>query len=110
MLHQFGMVPCTAGVVIREVCKLLQEVAASKFICLTNAKEAVEGFKVMGFPDCVGELDSTHISILQPSQKSQSFVNRKGFHLVILQAVDYCGRFTNTYTGSVGSAHDACHF
>jgi hypothetical protein len=37
-----------------------------------------------GFPDVKGALDSSHIQIRPPKEHSQTYVNRKGYHSIIL--------------------------
>lgn len=53
----------------------------------------------------------SHIAIRAPIENHASYVNRKSFHSVILQAVcDEKREFTHCYDGAVGSVHDACVF
>ncbi|XP_014466401.1 uncharacterized protein LOC106737890 [Alligator mississippiensis] len=104
--NQFGVGMATAGVAVREVCRLLHNVMANSFICLENPQEVIDGFCSMGFPNCVGALGSTHIPVR--AQGSQTNVNRKGPASIILQAVvDHHGRFTNIFTEWEGSVRDA---
>ncbi|KYO34831.1 hypothetical protein Y1Q_0009670 [Alligator mississippiensis] len=85
--NQFGMAPCTARLATHEVCHLLKDMAANKFICLANPQQVIDGFNDKGFPNCMGALDSTHIPVLCPLGRWRSFTNRKGFASVILQAM-----------------------
>ncbi|XP_019371705.1 PREDICTED: uncharacterized protein LOC109296671 [Gavialis gangeticus] len=106
--NQFGVGRSTAGEAVREVCLVIQDVLANRFIRLINPQEVVAGFRCIGFPNCVGAMDSTHIPIVCPPQGGQAFINRKGYYSVILQGVvDHRGRFTHIYAGWAGSAHDA---
>ena len=60
------------------------------------------------FPNVIGAIDGTHIKIRAPKEHPETYVNRKGYHSVILQAV--CRedlRFTHVVAGYVGSCHDA---
>lgn len=53
-------------------------------------------------------LDGSHIPIVAPKQNHVSYINRKGFHSVILQGT--CNEkkeFIHCYSGEVGSVHDA---
>lgn len=55
----------------------------------------------------IGCIDSSHIKIKSPKNNSNSYINRKGYHSVILQAVcDHRKVFTDVYIGEVGSVHD----
>ena len=61
-----------------------------------------------GFPMCAGAIDGTHIPILAPSENHVEYVNRKGFHSIIMQAVTDCNYlFRDIVVGWPGSVHDA---
>lgn len=84
----------------------------TKFITWPTGNErdrVIEGFeKKANFPNVVGAIDGTHIKIKAPMQHPETYVNRKGYHSVILQAV--CRedmRFTHVVAGNVGSCHDS---
>ncbi|XP_023218074.1 putative nuclease HARBI1 [Centruroides sculpturatus] len=64
--------------------------------------------KACGFPGVIGCIDGSHIPIKAPTNHPESYINRKGFHSVLLQAVvDSRCRFIDCYAGEVGSVHDA---
>lgn len=64
--------------------------------------------KTRGIKGIVGAIDGCHIPIRAPEQDPLSYVNRKGFHSVILQAVcDHELLFLDFYAGWPGSVHDA---
>lgn len=78
-----------------------------------QAANATERFfsEKTGFPGVVGCIDGSHIPIRAPPVAQVSYINRKGFHSIVLQAV--CNEhmaFTDSYAGEVGSVHDACVF
>lgn len=57
----------------------------------------------------IGCIDGCHIQIPAPAKSAVSYINRKGYHSVLLQAVcDHELMFTDCYAGEVGSVHDAC--
>lgn len=61
-----------------------------------------------GFPGIIGALDGTHIEIKAPSENQQSYINRKKYHSLQLQAV--CNSemlFTDCFAGYPGSCHDS---
>lgn len=61
-----------------------------------------------GFPGIVGALDGTHIEIRKPRNHAASYINRKQFYSLQLQAVCDCEMlFTHVFTGYPGSCHDA---
>ncbi|KYO45105.1 hypothetical protein Y1Q_0007399 [Alligator mississippiensis] len=50
IVNQFSVAPCMARVGTCEVCQLLQDITANKFICLEiirYPKEIIEGFNAM---------------------------------------------------------------
>lgn len=72
----------------------------------------MQGFAALGFPHCVGAMDSCHIYIKTPHNHqapvNQAPVNHKHQHSVLLQAtVDHIGRFTDATIVNVGRKHDA---
>lgn len=61
-----------------------------------------------GFPGILGCIDGTHVQIMPPKEHPQSYVNRKNYHSIILQAVCLHNMlFTNCFVGWQGSSHDS---
>ena len=61
-----------------------------------------------GFPQIVGCVDGCHIPIKAPQSNPEDYVNRKGFHSIILQAlVDANYLFLDICVGWPGKVHDA---
>ena len=50
-------------------------------------KTKVDFFKMARVPNVLGAVDGTLIKILAPSKNEQSYVCRKGFHALNVQAV-----------------------
>ncbi|XP_019698314.1 putative nuclease HARBI1 [Harpegnathos saltator] len=64
--------------------------------------------KLRGFPKVIGALDGSYIKIRAPVKDATSYICRKQFHAIYLQAVcDAKSVFTHCYAGHVGSMHDA---
>ncbi|XP_031354630.1 putative nuclease HARBI1 isoform X1 [Photinus pyralis] len=69
---------------------------------------------VKGFPNVIGAIDGTHISITAPKNNAEAYVNRKGYHSMQLQVGSYflqavCnenGMFIHCFTGYPGAVHD----
>lgn len=60
------------------------------------------------FQNVLDAIDGTHIHIKAPKQHPETYVNRKGYHSLILQAV--CResmKFTHVVAGRDGSCCDA---
>lgn len=54
------------------------------------------------------QLDGSHIPISAPSENAENYINRKGYHSIILQGIcDHKLRFIDIFTGMCGSVHDA---
>jgi len=71
--------------------------------------QVVQGFRSKRDIDgVVGAVDGCHIAIACPNENACDYVNRKGYHSVVLQAVcDNDLFFTDVYVGWPGSVHDA---
>uniref|UniRef100_A0A8C3IAC3 Putative nuclease HARBI1 n=1 Tax=Chrysemys picta bellii TaxID=8478 RepID=A0A8C3IAC3_CHRPI len=106
--NQFGVGKSTAGIVSMQVCKAINRILLRRTVTLCNVQEIVDGFAKMGFPNCGGAIDGTHIPILTPPHLGSEYVNRKGYFSMVLQAlVDHRGRFIDINTGWPGKVHDA---
>lgn len=61
-----------------------------------------------GFPNIIGAIDGSHIEITAPSENSVSYINRKGFHSLLVQGIcDIDMKFIDVFTGLCGSVHDS---
>ena len=62
----------------------------------------------VGFPQCGGAIDGTHIPIIAPKDKRSDYNNRKGWYSMVMQAVyDHRYRFYDIECGWPGKVHDA---
>ena len=53
-----------------------------------NLLDVIKGYKEKwGFPMYAGAVDKTHIPLIAPNDSHTDFVNRKGYHSIIMQAV-----------------------
>ena len=63
---------------------------------------------IAGFPNAVGAIDGSHISIKAPHVNHDDFFNRKQNYSINLQGVvDADEKFIDVSTGWLGSIHDA---
>jgi hypothetical protein len=69
----------------------------------------IDGYeRKWGFPMCAEAIDGTHIPILAPTESHAEYVNRKGYHSILMQAVVDCDYlFRDVVIGWPGSVHDA---
>ncbi|CAM4607227.1 unnamed protein product [Lepidochelys kempii] len=105
--NQFGVGTSTVGVAVMQVANAILELLLSKVVTLRNMQLILDGFAAMGFPNCGGAIDGTHIPILGLDHQGSQYINRKGYFSIVLQAlVDHKGRFTNTNVGWPGKVHD----
>lgn len=97
---------------VKDVCTALINRLQSKFIFLPKGHELeniINTYKrKWGFPACFGAIDGTHIPIIAPTQNHADYINRKGYHSVVMQAVVDCKYlFRDIVIGWPGSVHDA---
>ena len=110
--HLFGVSKPTVCVIAKEVCAAIVKVLLPKYVRVPSGDElktVVDGFRDdLGFPQCAGVIDGTHIPIISPAECPVDYFNRKGWHSIIMQGmVDNKGRFTEVYIGWPGRVHDA---
>ncbi|CAM5177218.1 unnamed protein product [Eretmochelys imbricata] len=106
--NQFGVGKSTVGAAVMQVAHAIKDLLISRVVTLGNVQVIVDGFAAMGFPNCGGAIDGTHIPILAPEQQVGEYINCKGYFSIVLQAlVDHKGRFTNINMGWPGKVHDA---
>ena len=96
--HLFGVSKSTVCLVSKDVCAAIVESLLPQYIIFSTGaalKEIVDSFKDdLGFPQCVGAVDGSHIPIISPQECPADYYNRKGWHSIILQGtVDHQGRF-----------------
>ncbi|CAM5081672.1 unnamed protein product [Natator depressus] len=105
--NQFGVGKSTVGVAVMQVSNAIIELLLSKVVTLGNVQVTLDGFAEMGFPNCGGAIDGTHIPILGQDHQSSQYINHKGYFSIVLQAlVDHKGHFTNINVGWLGQVHD----
>ncbi|CAM5112850.1 unnamed protein product [Natator depressus] len=109
--NQFGVGKSTVGASVMQVANAIKDLLLSRVVTLGNVQVIVNGFAAIGFPNCGGAIDGTHIPILAPEHQASEYINRKGYFSIVLQAlVDHKGRFTNINVGWPGKVHDASIF
>ncbi|CAM4581506.1 unnamed protein product [Caretta caretta] len=106
--NQFGVGKSTVGAAVMQVAHAIKDLLISRVVTLGNVQVIVDGFAAMGFPNCGGAVDGTHIPVLAPEHQAGKYINRKGYFSMVLQAlVDHKGCFTNINVGWPGKVHDA---
>lgn len=105
---KFGLSKGTVQKVVHHVAEVLSE-NCDQIIQWPNAerrRSISEGFG-NDLPGIIGIVDGTHIEIVNPT-KDGSYVNRKGYASVQLQAIcDDMLLINDIFIGMPGSAHDA---
>lgn len=110
---RFGICIASTTRVVSRTCDLLMQLNRThRFIRWPTTEEAAgtaayyEGkTRLKGV---IGSIDGSHIRIRSPVHSPNSYINRKGFHSVLLQGI--CNQkmeFLHCYTGEAGSNHDA---
>ncbi|XP_065433650.1 uncharacterized protein LOC135977315 [Chrysemys picta bellii] len=106
--NQFGLGKSTVGIVLIQVCKAISCILLRRTVTLGNVHDIVAGFAQMGFPNCGGAIDGTHILILAAAHLASEYVNQKGYFSMVLQAlVDHREHFIDINAGWPGKVHDA---
>ena len=110
--HLFGVSKSSVCIVTKSVCAAIVRYLLPEYIQIqtgNSLKEIVLSFKNdMGFPQCAGAIDGTHIPIISPKVCPADYYNRKGWHSIILQGtVNNLGHFMDIYVGWPGRVHDA---
>ncbi|KAI1884492.1 hypothetical protein AGOR_G00226940 [Albula goreensis] len=107
----FGIGVSTVCGLVRQVTKAILGTLRKRLISLPIGEQldkAVQGFEARGYPQCAGAIDGTHIPVAVPNDKPADYLNKKGWHSVVLQAVvDHKFCFTDIYVGLPGQTHDA---
>ena len=108
----FGVSPSFVCICVREVFQAIIDNMKSSFVFLPKDEELDAIIKVYkerwGFPMCCGAIDGTHIPIIAPTENHADYVNRKGYHSIVMQAVvDSNYLFRDIVVGWPGSVHDA---
>lgn len=67
-------------------------------------REIINGFRHgLGFPQCAGAVDRSHIPIISPQECPADYYNWKGWRsIILLRTVDHRGRFIDAYLGWPG--------
>ena len=75
----------------------------------TQLDKVVKDFQnKWGFPQCGGAIGKSHIPVKAPAKYYIDYYNRKGWYLIILQAVvDSSYKFIDINVGWPGKVHDA---
>lgn len=87
----FGFSKASVCTFVHSVVKAIVSKLTPLHIKMPNSAEAShisqEFQKITGIPQIIGAIDGSHIPITAPMDGSKDFLNRKGFHSIILQAV-----------------------
>ncbi|CAM5139751.1 unnamed protein product [Eretmochelys imbricata] len=64
--NQFGVGKSAVGAAVIQVDNAITELLLSRVVTLGNVQAILDGFVAMGFSNCGGVIDRTHIPILGP--------------------------------------------
>ena len=97
----FGIVRCTVGQVIKEICAIITSNLGPEVIKFPTEKDEVlkatsEFLNPFGFPQIIGCVDGTPIPIKAPEENVHDYYSYKMFYSINCQAIcDTFGRFVN---------------
>ncbi|CAM4522783.1 unnamed protein product, partial [Lepidochelys kempii] len=105
--NQFGVGKSTLGAAVIQVANAIIDLLLSRVVTLGNVQVIVDGFAAMGFPNCGGATDRTHIPILGLDHLGNQYINRK----VLFNGAASTGGsqeiFTDINVKWPGKVHDA---
>ena len=99
-------------IIVKDVCQAIVEVLLPRYIEIPtddSLRNILHGFThKLGFPQCDGAVDGTHIPIISPNEYQLTTSNCKDWHSIILQGThDHLYRLTDVCIGWPGCVHDA---
>uniref|UniRef100_A0A3Q3X715 DDE Tnp4 domain-containing protein n=1 Tax=Mola mola TaxID=94237 RepID=A0A3Q3X715_MOLML len=107
----FGVGIATVFVIVRQVTSAILERLHQRFVSLPSGQtldDTMTAFRDRCYPQCAGAIGRTHIPIAPPRANPDDYMNKRGWHSVILQAVvDPSACFTDVYAGWPGSTSSA---
>ncbi|XP_049429633.1 uncharacterized protein LOC125887123 [Epinephelus fuscoguttatus] len=107
----FGVGIATVCVIVRQVISAILDRLYRRVVSLPSGQrleDTIRAFKDRCYPQCAGAIGGTHIPIAPPRDNPDDYLNRKGWHSVILQAVvDHNICFTDVYAGWPGSTNSS---
>ena len=86
----FGVGIATVCTIVRQVTAAIVERLYRRFVSLPSGRrldDTVRAFAARRYPQCAGAIGGTHIPIAAPRDNPEHYVNQRGWHSVILQAV-----------------------
>lgn len=86
----FGVGVGTVCSIIRQVCTTIVERLLHRFVSLPSDQqldETLQAFKDRCYPQCAGAIGVTHIPVTATRKNPEQYLNKNGWHSVILQAV-----------------------
>ncbi|KAB0803467.1 hypothetical protein PPYR_00437 [Photinus pyralis] len=114
--NRFGISNSTCWMVLYKICNMLVQLSLQHRLIAWPSPNSLQvtcnSFQQhFGMRGVIGAIDGSHIRINAPKDHHTSYINRKGYHSVLLQAVCNADMlFTDVYTGYPGSVHDAALF
>lgn len=103
--NHFKVGKSSIGTAVVQVFQATNTAIYPRMVAVTQIPEIIVGFQKIGFPNCAGTINRTHIPILCPPKGASEFLNRKCYYLLVRQGlVNQRDWFMNT--GHTGKVHD----
>lgn len=86
----FGVGIATVCTIVRQVISAIVDRLYRRFVSLPSGRrldDTVRAFADRCYPQCAGAIGGTHIPIVAPRDHPEDYLNQRGWHSVILQAV-----------------------
>ena len=84
---RFGIAQTTAIKSVERICTAIINLLLPVLVRWPNVEEArkiMKSFSSRGLKKVIGAIDGTHIGIKAPAKNPENYVNRKGYHSLIL--------------------------
>eukprot|EP00064_Thunnus_orientalis_P020969 superscaffoldBa00006085_g21122 len=88
--NMFGVGIATVCIIVRQVTSAIVDRLYHRFVSLPSGQrldDTMRAFQQRCYPLCAGAIGGTHIPIAPPRDNPDHYINKRGWHSVILQAV-----------------------
>ncbi|KAJ8909858.1 hypothetical protein NQ315_013895, partial [Exocentrus adspersus] len=107
---RFNVTISTVHRIIRRLTYFLSNLSSEIILWPNDDGKRIseEHFSQKGFPNVIGAIDGCHIKIDKPQNDPDSYINRKGYYSIQMQAVcDHRRKILDVFIGYPGSVHDS---
>lgn len=88
--NMFGVGIATVCIIVRQVTSAIVDRLYNRFVSLPSGQrleDTMRAFQQRCYPRCAGAIGGTHIPVAPPRENPDHYINKRGWHSVVLQAV-----------------------